>query len=138
MSTHLTSISIPQGKHVMLTHVQSAGGTAGRRGHRLATAAAVSLLLGSFVLLSGCVAAPGYDQYAGAYPYAYPSYGYFAFNDFDDFGDFDDFHRHRDHFDHHRFDHDHDHHFDGHGDHWGHAHPGPSLWPFMGSGGPRR
>jgi hypothetical protein len=137
MSTHLASISIPQGKHVMLTHVQSAGGTAGRRGHRLATAAAVSLLLGSLVLLSGCVAAPGYyDQYAGAYPYAYSSYGYFAFDDFDNF---DDFHHHHRDFDDHRFDHDHDHHFDHHWDdhHWGHMHPAPSPW-LWGSGMPRR
>jgi hypothetical protein len=75
MTTYFTSISIPQGKPVMFTHAQSAGRIAGRRVNRLATATAIPLLLGTLVLLSGCVAAPGYDQYAGAYAYRYPAYG---------------------------------------------------------------
>ena len=126
----------------MNTLTRSAGGNAGRKVHRLATATAMSLLLGSFVLLSGCAAEPGYDQYAGTYTYAYPAYGFFGFDDFDDF------HRHHDRFDHHHFDHDrfdHDgfdhHHFDhgpGDGHHWDHAHPGPGMWPLEGAGGHRR
>jgi hypothetical protein len=125
----------------MVTHAQPAGRIAGRRVNRLATATAIPLLLGTLVLLSGCVAAPGYDQYAGAYAYSYPAYGYFAY---DDFGDFDDFHHHDDdhhHFDHDRFDHDgFDHHHFNHNPwgnhHW--AHPGPSLWPLQGSTGRQR
>ena len=84
--------------------VEEVSRNAGRDNRAKTALTAVSLLLCTGILLSGCAEAPAYAPPAHVYEYEYPAYGSL---DFDYWGGWRDWH--------HDWDHDHDDH--GHGEH---------------------